>query len=179
VRSASTVSDLGGIPIDYQHQDYVQEIRRLVCDGLDVVFDSLGGKEIWRARETLRRGGKVVAYGLTSAMSGGRLASGSSGRRNRFREIAIFGWYIAASWIAPGRKRVIPYSIQTLKRVRPSVFREDLIALFDLLRQNKIKPLVAQRFPLARAREAHELLGRGGVPGKIVLVPEIVGFAPA
>ena len=172
-RSASTVSDLGGIPIDYQHQDYVEEIHRLVGDGLDVVFDSLGGKEIWRARETLRRGGKVVAYGLTGAMSGGRLASGASGRRNRFREIAIFGWYIVASWIAPGRKHVIPYSIQTLKRVKPSVFREDLIALFDLLRQNKIKPLIAQRFPLARAREAQELLGRGGVPGKIVLFPTV------
>jgi len=45
-----------------------------------------------------------------------------------------------------------------------------LIALFDLLRQQKIKPLVAQRLPLARAREAQELLGKGGVTGKIVLV---------
>jgi NADPH:quinone reductase len=170
-RSASTVSDLGGIPIDYQHQDYVEEIHRLAGDGLDVVFDSLGGKEMWRARETLRRGGKVVAYGLTGAMSGGRLASGPSGGRHRFREIGIFGWYIVASWIAPGRRHVVPYSIQTLKRVKPSVFREDLVALFDLLRQKKIQPLVARRFPLARAKEAQELLGKGGVPGKIVLVP--------
>jgi NADPH2:quinone reductase len=169
-RSASTVSDLGGIPIDYQHQDYVEEIHRLSGDGLDVVFDSLGGKEIWRARKALRRGGKVVAYGLTGAMSGGRLASGPSGGRHRFREIAIFGWYIFASWIAPGRKHVVPYSIQTLKRVKPSGFREDLIVLFDLLRQKKIKPLVAQRLPLSRAKEAQELLGRGGVPGKIVLM---------
>lgn len=34
----------------------------------------------------------------------------------------------------------------------------------------KIKPLVAKRFPLAEARAAHELLGAGGVRGKIVLV---------
>jgi NADPH2:quinone reductase len=46
-----------------------------------------------------------------------------------------------------------------------------LIALLDLLRQHKIKPLIAQRFPLAEARQAHELLGQGGVIGKIVLVP--------
>jgi NADPH2:quinone reductase len=26
-RGASTVSDLGGIPIDYQHQDFVKEIQ--------------------------------------------------------------------------------------------------------------------------------------------------------
>jgi NADPH2:quinone reductase len=46
-----------------------------------------------------------------------------------------------------------------------------LVALFDLLQQQKIKPLIAQRFPLAEARQAHELLGKGGVIGKIVLVP--------
>jgi NADPH2:quinone reductase len=65
---------------------------------------------------------------------------------------------------------VIPYSIQTLKRLKPALFRQDLIALLDLLRQKKIKPLIAQRFPLAEARQAQELLGKGGVTGKIVLV---------
>jgi NADPH2:quinone reductase len=31
-------------------------------------------------------------------------------------------------------------------------------------------PVVAQRLPLAEARRAHEVLGRGGVTGKTVLV---------
>jgi NADPH2:quinone reductase len=59
-----------------------------------------------------------------------------------------------------------------LKRLRPTWFRQDLIALLDLLQQQKIKPLVAQRLPLAAARQAQELLGKGGVIGKIVLVPQ-------
>ena len=66
---------------------------------------------------------------------------------------------------------MVPYSIQWLKRLRLAWFRQDLIALFDLLQQKRIKPLIAQRFPLAEARHAHELLGKGGVTGKIVLVP--------
>jgi NADPH2:quinone reductase len=98
------------------------------------------------------------------------LASGHSGRRHRFRGIAIFALYIAGGWLLPRRKRVVPYSIQWLKRLRPALFRQDLIALFDLLQQGKIKPLIAQRFPLAEARRAHEVLGKGGVIGKIVLV---------
>ncbi len=98
------------------------------------------------------------------------MASGRSGSRHRFRAIAIFGVYIAGGWLLPGRKRVVPYSIQWLKRLRPAWFRQDLIALFDLLRQQQIKPLIAQRLPLAEARQAHELLGTGGVTGKIVLV---------
>ena len=136
-RGASAVSDLGGIPIDYQHQDFVKEIHRLTSEGVDVVFDGIGGTHIWRSRKTLRPGGRVVAYGLTGSLRGGRLASGRGGRRHRYRAIAIFGLYIAGGWLFPGRKRVVPYSIQTLKRLKPALFRQDLIALFDLLQQQK------------------------------------------
>ena len=176
-RAASAVSDLGAIPIDYRHQDFVKEIHRLTSRGVDAVFNGIGGTHIWRSRKALRSGGTVVAYGLTSSLRGGRLASGRSGKRRRFRAIAIFGFYIAGGWLLPGRKRVVPYSIQWLKRLRPAWFRHDLTALFDLLRQQKIKPLIAQRFPLAEARHAHELLGKGSVIGKIVLErPQVPPF---
>ena len=82
----------------------------------------------------------------------------------------MFGLYTARSWLMPGRKRVVPYSIQWLKRLKPALFREDLSALFDLLGQRKIEPLIAHRFPLTEAKRAQELLGTGGVTGKIVLV---------
>ena len=171
-RGAATVSELGGIPIDYQQQDFVKEIHRLTNPGADVVFDSIGGAHIWRSRKALRRGGKVVAYGLTGSLRGGRLASGRSGGRHPYRAIAIFGLYIAGSLLLPGLKRVVPYSIQTLKRLKPTLFREDLTALFELLQRKKIKPIVAQRLPLSEARQAQELLGEGGVIGKVVLVPD-------
>jgi NADPH2:quinone reductase len=170
LRGAPTVSDLGGIPIDYQHQDFVKEIHRLASEGVDVVFDPIGGTHLWHSRKALRPGGRVVGYGLISSIRGEGLASGRPGRRQRFRGTALFGLYIAGGWILPGRKRVVPYSIQTLKRLKPELFRQDLIALFDLLQQKKIKPLIAQRFPLAEARQAQELLAKGGVAGKIVLV---------
>ena len=170
-QGAKVVSDLGGVPIDYQHQDFVKEIHALTCDGVDVVFDGIGGSHIWRSRKALRAGGTVVAYGLTGSLRGGRLASGRSGGRHRFRAIAIFGLYIAGGWFFPRKKRVVPYSIQTLKRLRPAFFRQDLIALFELLQQRKIKPLIAQGLPLSEAGHAHELLGSGGVVGKIVLLP--------
>jgi NADPH2:quinone reductase len=168
----AAVSALGATPIDYRQLDFVKEIHRLTGEGVDFVFDGIGGSHIWRSREALRPGGRVVAYGLTGSLREGRLASGRGGRRNRFGAIAVFGLYIAKSWLLPGRKRVVPYSIQTLKRLRPAWFREDLIELLDLLQQQKIKPLIAQRFPLAEASKAHELLGKGGVTGKIVLVPQ-------
>jgi NADPH2:quinone reductase len=168
---AAAVSALGGVPIDYKNQDFVKEIRRLTGDGVDAVFDGIGGGHIWRSRKALRPGGRVVAYGFTGSLSGGRLASGRPNRRNRLHNVPTFALCIAGGFLLPGRKRVVPYSIQWLMRLRPAMFRDDLVALLDLLRQKKIQPLVAERLPLAEARRAQELLGKGGVTGKIVLMP--------
>jgi NADPH2:quinone reductase len=169
-RGAPAVSDLGAVPIDYQHQDFVREIHRLAGEGVDAVFDPIGGAHLWESRKALRPGGKVVGYGLIGSIRGQGLTSTRPGRRQRFRGTGVFALYIAGGWLLPGRKRVVPYSIQTLKRLRPAWFRQDLTALLGLLERREIEPLVAQRFPLAEARQAQELLAKGGVTGKIVLV---------
>jgi NADPH2:quinone reductase len=167
---AAVVRELAGIPIDYKNADYVKEIHRLNGGGVDAVFDGIGGKNLWRSRDALREGGCVVTYGFQSKMRGGRMASRSEGR-HALRESAELGWFIVRNWFKPGRKRMVPYSIQWLMRFRPAWFRHDLLTLLDLLEQGKIKPLIAQRLPLEKARRAHEMLGEGGVLGKIVLLP--------
>ena len=133
-RSANIVSDLGGIPIDYQSQDFVKEVLNLTSHGVDAVFDGIGGDNLWRSREAVRPGGVIVVYGFTSKLRGGRVASGRPGR-HRFREAAILGGYIVRNWFVSGRKRMVPYSIQTLKRVKPGQFRQDLVTLFSLLQK--------------------------------------------
>jgi NADPH2:quinone reductase len=161
-RGAPAVTELGGIPIDYQHEDFVNEIRRVTGDGVDVVFDPLGGAHLWHSRRALRPGGKVVGYGLISSIRGEGLTSSRPGRRQRFRGTAAFAMYIAAGWLLPGRKRVVPYSIQMLKRMKPAWFRKDLIALLDLLQQHKIQPLIAQRLlPLPGPGQAERALDVG------------------
>ncbi len=169
-RGAPVVSDLGGVPIDYRHQDFLREVHHFTGGGVDAVFDPIGGAHLWQSRDALRPGGKVVGYGLSTSLRGEGLTSTRPGRRQRFRGTAIFALYIAGGWLLPGRRRVVPYSIQWFKRLKPELFRQDVIALFDLLQQEKIKPLIAQRFPLDEARNAQELLAKGGVTGKIVLV---------
>jgi NADPH2:quinone reductase len=169
-RGAAAVTELGAAPIDYKNQDFVSEVRRLTGDGVDVVFDPIGGSHTWHSRKALRPGGRVVGYGNTTSLRGGGLASDRPGRRNRLHGIPIYVLYIVGGWLLPGRRRVVPYSIQTLKRLKPAWFRQDLTALLDLLKRKEIKPIVARRFPLAEARQAQELLEKGGVVGKIVLV---------
>lgn len=170
-RAAEVVKELGATPIDYRNSDFVEEIHRLTGDGVDAVFDGIGGDNLWRSREALREGGLVVVYGFQAKLRGGRMDSGAPSGRHPIRESAILGWYILRNRLLPSRKRMVPYSIQWLMRLRPAWFRQDLFTLLDLLQKKKIKPLIAQRLPLCEARHAHELLGNGGVIGKIVLVP--------
>jgi NADPH2:quinone reductase len=98
------------------------------------------------------------------------MASASEGR-HPIRESADLGGFILRNWFKPGRKSMVPYSIQWLMRLKPAWFRHDLLTLFDLLKEGKIKPLIAKLLPLEEARRAHEMLGEGGVLGKIVLLP--------
>ena len=72
--------------------------------------------------------------------------------------------------LVPDKKEFMLYSIQTLKRLKPDWFYEDLILLFNLLEQGKIKPIVAARMPLDQTAQAHELLVGDSVTGKIVLI---------
>jgi len=170
VQAADIVKDLGATPIDYRNSDFVQEIHRLTGDGVDAVFDGIGGDNFWRSREALREGGRVVVYGFQSKLRGGRIDSGAPNGRHPIRESAILGSYILRNCFLAGRKSMVPYSIQWLMRLKPAWFHQDLLTLFDLLQQKKINPLIAERLPLCQARHAHELLGNGGVIGKLVLI---------
>lgn len=170
-KGAQTVIDLGGTPIDYRREDLNQEILRLSGGGVDTVFDPFGGAHMWHSRAVLRSGGRVVAYGNTTSLREEGLGSKRRGHRNPLHGIPIFALYIAGGLVLPGRKRIVPYSIQWLKRLKPAQFRNDLSTLVDLLHRKQLRPIVAARMPLSEARVAHELLSKGGVIGKIVLIP--------
>src|SRR5262249_15556788 len=170
-QAAETIKELGATPIDYRNSDFVQEIDGLTSNGVDAVFDGIGGDNLWRSREALCEGGRVVVYGFQAKLHAGRMASGPPRGRHAIRESAILGWYILRNRFLPGSKSMVPYSIQWLMRLKPAWSSHDLLTLFDLLQQKKIKPLIAQRLPLCQAGHAHELLGSGGVIGKIVLIP--------
>lgn len=163
-RNEKVVSELGAKPIDYKSVDFVQEIFRLTGNGVDVVFDGIGTKSLSRSYKTLRTGGRLVGYGFGSRSKDGR---------HRAYHIAsnIINWInVLALNLMPHRKKIIPYSIQMLKRRKPEWFREDFEILLNLLKHEKVKPIVATRLPLNETARAHELLGTGAVTGKIVLV---------
>ena len=151
------VSGLGGIPIDYKSIDLVREIIKLTShddtgSGVDVVFDGIGGESFKNSYKVLRDGGRLIAYGGTPT--------------------AHLGYWLMMFTmnVVSDKRKFILYSIQTLKRLMPNWFNEDLTLLLNLLQQGKIKPIVGAKFTLNQAAQAHELLAGGSVKGKIVLI---------
>jgi len=153
------ISGLGGIPIDYKSVDLVQEINKVTSNdnddgerGADAVFHGIRGISLKSSYDLLRSGGRLVAYGP-------------------FSPTDIGDWMMMFTLnLVPDNRTFLLYSIQTLKRIKPDWFYEDLTLLLNLLEQKKIKPIVAARMPLNQAAQAHELLAGGSVQGKIVLI---------
>ena len=177
-RDRAAVERLGAVAIDYQNEDFLARVRELPGKGVDVVLDSLGGPLSVRSFRALRPGGRLVVFG--------RYATVSHGRKNW---PAVIEWYAAIPtvWLLGAlspRRKVLKYQVQKFRdasRQRPGAvggeprypewFREDFRVLLDLLRADKIHPVVAERLPLTEARRAHELLEQSAATGKLVLVP--------
>ena len=184
-RDRAKVERLGAVAIDYRNEDFLARVRELPGEGVDVVLDGLGGALSVRSFRALRPGGRLVVFGAYATLVQGR----KSWRR-------WFEWYAATVGVAlwgllSPRRRVLPYRIQKLRDRRqvlpvsggrlallvgggpryPDWLREDFRALLELLRADKIHPVVAERLPLSEARHAHELLERSAAVGKLVLVP--------
>jgi NADPH:quinone reductase-like Zn-dependent oxidoreductase len=185
-RDRAKVERLGAAFIDYRNEDFLARVRELTGgEGVDVALDGFGGGLSLRSFRALRRGGRLVVFGHS-----GTVANGRKSWRGWIK------WYAATAAVSlrgvfsPGR-RVLVYRIQKLRRGHqvlpvsgrrealavgggprnPQWFQEDFRVLLELLREQKIHPVVAERMPLSEARHAHELLESSADKGKLVLVP--------
>jgi NADPH:quinone reductase-like Zn-dependent oxidoreductase len=162
---APLVRALGATPIDYQREDFT----RVLPGGFDVVFDGVGENGYRRSRAALRRGGALYAYGYTARVKG------QGGIVSLLLSLArTYLWSGVLRWLHGG-KRVRIYSINLMRARHPDWFRADLERLFGLLASGAIRPRVAERISFDDVVEAHRRVEAGGLEGKLVLCPDLVG----
>jgi NADPH:quinone reductase-like Zn-dependent oxidoreductase len=145
-------------PIDYHTEDFVDRVRSLTGDGVDAVFDPIGGaRQLSRSYRALRKGGRLVWFGVASS------------KENGVRVIpASLLTQFLLKLIPDGKKApMAPNAAKPNDR-----YRNTLAELLDSLAAGRIEPVVEERIPLAEAARAHELLERGGHAGKVVLVAD-------
>jgi putative PIG3 family NAD(P)H quinone oxidoreductase len=138
------------IAINYAEEDFAQSLREQNGGhGADVILDVVGAKYLKQNVEALADYGRLIVIGLQGGVKGeldlGRLLS---------KRAAIIGTALR------------PRSVSE-KGIIMNAVRE---AVWPLLVDGRIKPLVSKSFPLERVREAHEYFDTGDHVGKVLLL---------
>ncbi|WP_042432307.1 medium chain dehydrogenase/reductase family protein [Streptacidiphilus anmyonensis] len=157
---------IGATPIDYRTGDVPDQVRRLAPDGVDAVFDHLGGRSVVDSWRLLAPGGTLVAYGSAST----RDDTGSK----QWPVLKI----LARTWLwntLPNRRRATFYNIWAGRALAQDRFRtrlrEDLTEVFAAVRGGRVTPAIAAQLPLTQAADALRLAESGTATGKIILIP--------
>ncbi len=151
------VSQYNAIPIDYKSQDFVEEIKKQTDNGVDAVFDAIGGKNFKKSFKTLKPGGKLIGYGFYNAVMG-------KGGNIPLEFMKLMLWNLL-----PNGKKTSFYSIGAMRNKHPEWYKQDLEILFGMLERGEIQPPIDRKMPLSAIKEAHELIESGNLKGKIII----------
>jgi NADPH2:quinone reductase len=132
--------------INYKQKDYVEAIKELTHgEGVDAVFEMLGGEHVAKSVHCLRDFGRVIVYGA---------ATGAPATFDT-RLLYAKGASVHGLWLS--------YLTQNRAVMEPA-WRQ----LSEWLAAGKLQPVIGQVFPLADARAAYTLMQEGKNYGKIV-----------
>jgi NADPH2:quinone reductase len=160
-RHHGLVRSYGATPVESRAAAIDAGVRALVPGGVDRALDNLGGRFLPQVIRATRRGGQVVGIGFSA--TGGRVAGFLATMATLYAMGPLLG------------RRAGFFGITQLYRKYPAPFRQDLPKLFALAAEGRIVPRIAIRLPLLAARQAAELMERGGFEGKIVHLAAIAG----
>ena len=162
------VRGYGAVPIDYRSEDFVARIKGE--GGVDAVFDPIGGDHLKKSHAVLKKGGRLVCFGISSTFwsSTQGPAEVAVGRyKQLLKTFPLIGFYK----LLPDGRSASFYGIGESKVSRGGTIQEDLARIFAWRAEGKLgAPLIGARFPLEKARDAHALMGSGGTTGKILLM---------
>ncbi|WP_225970413.1 MULTISPECIES: zinc-binding dehydrogenase [Bacillus] len=121
----------------------------------------MAGENYNRSLQTLNENGRCIVYGYTSVLE----KRNSSDWSNEWKQIT-------ENETAQGGNPQTLYSITGLKKERLDWFREDLQKVFSLLKEGKIRPIIAEKVPLTEAARAQQSLENSRAVGKVILTNE-------
>jgi NADPH2:quinone reductase len=133
--------------INYKQRDYVEAIKELTRgEGVDAVFEMLGGEHVAKSVRCVREFGRVIVYGA---------ATGETPQLDT-RVLYAKGASVHGLWLS---------YLSANRPLMESAWKQ----LSEWIAAGKLNPVIGKVFPLERAREAYTLLQEGKNYGKIVL----------
>lgn len=138
--------------VDYKKQEFEKVLR-----GYDVVLGTLRGEAIEKSIGILKPGSKIVS------LIGPLDAAFARARRLNFLLAFVFG-LMSHKIMRLARKRDATYSFLF---VHPD--GDQLTEIGELLKSERIRPVIDKVFPFEQAKEALEYLAQGRAKGKVVV----------
>jgi NADPH:quinone reductase len=133
--------------INYKKEDYEQAVKGLTGgEGVDVVFEMLGGEHTAKSIRCLRDFGRVIQYGA---------ATGKAPQLD-IRALYAKSAIVQGLWL-------------TYLSQKPEVMEPAWGQLSRWIEQRKLAPVIGSVLPLSGAAEGYKLLQEGKNYGKIVL----------
>jgi NADPH:quinone reductase-like Zn-dependent oxidoreductase len=146
-------------PVDYTKPGWERELPKF-----DLIMDAIGGRSFRISYDLLRPGGRLVAFGASSVVSGERRNLVTALRTLiRMPKFSLIKQMSAS-------KAVIGLNLLTLWKDRGSL-EPWLEPLRKLLDDGTIQPVIAGVFSFDQAADAHRMLIERRNVGKVVLVP--------
>ncbi|MBP2415092.1 zinc-binding dehydrogenase [Microlunatus capsulatus] len=156
---------LGAEPLDAADPALHEQVDTLAPDGVDAVFDHVGGAGIRRSWRHVGRRGVLVSYGTAATKD----ASGPA----QLPVLLLFARLAVWNAVPDGRRATF-YNFWAGRR-RAERFRARqhtaFAAVAALLASGDLVPQIAARFPLEEAARALALAESRTVAGKVVLTP--------
>jgi NADPH:quinone reductase len=133
--------------INYKERDYVEAIKELTRgEGVDAVFEMLGGEHVAKSVKCVRDFGRVIVYGA---------ATGQTPQLDT-RLLYAKGASVHGLWLS---------YLSANRPLMETAWKQ----LSEWLAAGKLNPVIGKVYPLEQAREAYTLMQEGKNYGKIVL----------
>ena len=137
--------------VDYTASDWPEQVAEAAGgDGVDVILDGVGGKQLVTDIALLAPFGRLVCFG-------------GSGGDTQQPDIPVLDLL--------GMRQITGFSMPVFVKGRPDLARRTVSDLLRWLTEGTLRPVIHARVPLDEAARAHELLEERRASGRVVLVP--------
>jgi NADPH2:quinone reductase len=140
------------ILINYRDEDFVERVREATDgSGADVIFDIMGAAYLDRNIDALATEGQLVIIGMQGGIKG---------------ELNIAKLLSKRAHVIGTTLRGRPTNGPNSKSEVVAAVRK---AVWPMIADGRVRPVIGARLPIQDAGEAHRLLSSGEVTGKVVL----------